>query len=667
MRITSMDMSPYTHIHLAFGHVTTSYAIDVSHIQKQWDLFKGMTGFKKILSLGGWSFSAEPPTYFIFRDAVKPANQARFVANIVSFVLRHNLDGIDIDWECKCTNSLTERETALTSLTDPAAPDIPGIPPGSAEDAKNYLEFFRKLRAGMPASKSVSFCAPASFWYLRGYHIKDMAALADYIVYMTYDLHGQWDYANRFATEGCPAGNCLRSHVNMTETLLALSMITKAGVPSGKLAVGVTSYGRSFQMTTPGCTGPMCTYTGGDSGAYPGPCTGTAGYISNAEIKAILAGTGSWQTPSGALRHISSYSHYYDSSSLSDVAVYDSTQWVAYMDDKTKTDRTALFKSLAFGGIVDWAIDLQGYGADEIGFGSSSNVVYPPPSIWTSPNPLAGCIPPCIVVWPPYPIRTTHIVRTWPALTTTLLSSRPGGGPGGVEIVTTTIPVPTFTVTAVSFHPLTLQSTDTAEQYKVNPVQSVTPTSFIYTLPPNHATFPASTPTPTTSRDDTDIPIIILPFVTFRSTPVPITIQPQPTYSIKLPDPVVPIPPVTFKPVPTSPPQCSGPGCGVLDCRAFGCGPGCGAFSCGGGCGIFGCGGGCGVFGCKPVCPLAGCGGPGCLIPGGCGNTQGPGGTDSNDSCQKPVTASACTKIVTSYSAWYLPRSTTVTEVSVVP
>jgi chitinase len=101
MKITSMDVSPYTHIHLAFGAVTTGFAIDVSQIQIQFDLFKAMVGFKKILSLGGWSFSTDSPTYSIFRDAVKPANQDTFAANIVSFVTTHGLDGIDIDWECK--------------------------------------------------------------------------------------------------------------------------------------------------------------------------------------------------------------------------------------------------------------------------------------------------------------------------------------------------------------------------------------------------------------------------------------------------------------------------------------------------------------------------------------------------------------------------------------
>jgi chitinase len=102
MKITSMDLTPYTHIHLAFGLVSTGFAIDVSSIQVQFNLFKALSGVKKIISLGGWSFSTEMATYTVFRDAVKSANQDTFVANIVSFVQLHGLDGIDIDWECKC-------------------------------------------------------------------------------------------------------------------------------------------------------------------------------------------------------------------------------------------------------------------------------------------------------------------------------------------------------------------------------------------------------------------------------------------------------------------------------------------------------------------------------------------------------------------------------------
>lgn len=119
----------------------------------------------------------------------------------------------------------------------------------------------------------------------------------------------------------------------MTETTNALSLITKAGAASNKVVVGVSSYGRSFKMTTPGCTGPMCTYTGPDSGAAPGKCTQTPGYIANSEIRDILA-----MNPSAKST--------YDSVSQSDILVYNSTEWVAYMSDDTKKSRQQQYKSL---------------------------------------------------------------------------------------------------------------------------------------------------------------------------------------------------------------------------------------------------------------------------------------------------------------------------------
>lgn len=42
--------------------------------------------------------------------------------------------------------------------------------------------------------------------------------------------------------------------VNLTETYTALAMITKAGVSTNKIVVGVSSYGRSFQMADSSCT-----------------------------------------------------------------------------------------------------------------------------------------------------------------------------------------------------------------------------------------------------------------------------------------------------------------------------------------------------------------------------------------------------------------------------
>jgi chitinase len=136
--------------------------------------------------------------------------------NLLHFIYSWNLDGVDIDWEY------------------PGEPDIPGIPASTQQDAQNYLEFLRLLREALRKDKTVLIVAPASHWYLRAYPIREIAEVVDYIIYMTYDLHGQWDYGNKWSTPGCSGANCLRSHINMTETFNALSMITKAGVPSKK-------------------------------------------------------------------------------------------------------------------------------------------------------------------------------------------------------------------------------------------------------------------------------------------------------------------------------------------------------------------------------------------------------------------------------------------------
>lgn len=101
MLISSMDLSAYTHVHLSFAVITSDFEIDVSSMQDQFDAFLSMTGFKHIVTIGGWTFSTDPSTYFLFREAVAPANVNTFVSNIVLFIEQNGLDGIDIDWECR--------------------------------------------------------------------------------------------------------------------------------------------------------------------------------------------------------------------------------------------------------------------------------------------------------------------------------------------------------------------------------------------------------------------------------------------------------------------------------------------------------------------------------------------------------------------------------------
>lgn len=169
----------------------------------------------------------------------------------------------------------------------PGALDLPDIPAADPIDGPNYLELLKLIRKKLP-NKSLSIAAPASHWYLKAFPSTKISKVVDYIGYMTYDFQGQWDYDNSYSSPGCPEGNCLRSYVNMTETYDSLIMVTKAGVPSNKIVVGVTSWSIHARS---GLQGPNCGFTGPDSGATKGRCTDEPGYVSNAEIDEIIEKT----------------------------------------------------------------------------------------------------------------------------------------------------------------------------------------------------------------------------------------------------------------------------------------------------------------------------------------------------------------------------------------
>ena len=204
-----------------------------------------------MVPFGGWTDSTDEERYGIIQKGVSEPEP--FAQNLVDLVVEHELDGLDIVWEY------------------PGAPDVNGTSSETPSGGDMYLVILKALRELLPGDKTLSIVAPASHWFLRGFpQIEKMVEHLDYVVFMAYDLHGQWNWGSNSSQSGCPDGNCLRSHVNVTETLDALSMITKAGVPSITVVVGVASYGWSFRMVEDGCTWPECLYVGRESAVKEG-------------------------------------------------------------------------------------------------------------------------------------------------------------------------------------------------------------------------------------------------------------------------------------------------------------------------------------------------------------------------------------------------------------
>ena len=101
MDASQVDPS-FTHVHFAFGMVSSDFEIyqEDEYAEFLFQQFKKIKGAKRIISFGGWVFSAEAPNYPILRNGVATAeNREKFASSLVKYVVDNDLDGLDIDWE----------------------------------------------------------------------------------------------------------------------------------------------------------------------------------------------------------------------------------------------------------------------------------------------------------------------------------------------------------------------------------------------------------------------------------------------------------------------------------------------------------------------------------------------------------------------------------------
>lgn len=109
MDISQVDTKAYTHIHFAFGIITSDFKVSLGEIDVEYEFgqFRQITGPKKILSFGGWDFSTNPNTYTIFRDGTSDAHRETLAENMANFIKSNNMDGVDIDWEYPSVSTLS--------------------------------------------------------------------------------------------------------------------------------------------------------------------------------------------------------------------------------------------------------------------------------------------------------------------------------------------------------------------------------------------------------------------------------------------------------------------------------------------------------------------------------------------------------------------------------
>ncbi|KPP98320.1 MAG: chitinase [Bacteroidetes bacterium HLUCCA01] len=201
-----------THLAYAFiwpdanGNLVTSQAEHPEMIQRAHD-----EGVLPIISVGGWGQSDAFPA--IAADSVL---RARFIGNLVDYVVSKGYGGIDLDWEYP-----------------------------AAGDRDNLTVLVRELREALdelPDAYELSMAMPSVDWR-NGYNVFALNQYVDWFGLMTYDFHGSW--TNR-AGHNSPLFAPSNSQCNTGSIHQSVQHYRQKGLPRNKIVVGLASYGRQF-------------------------------------------------------------------------------------------------------------------------------------------------------------------------------------------------------------------------------------------------------------------------------------------------------------------------------------------------------------------------------------------------------------------------------------
>jgi len=224
-----------THINYAFsnvegGKIVNGFDFDDQNYQALQSLKKRNPDLKILSSVGGWTWSGS------FSDAaLTDASRQVFIDSAVAFVKRHQLDGIDIDWEYP----------GLAGAGNTYRP----------EDGTNFTLLlkglraaFEKLEAELDRPLLLTIASGGFPDYLAKSDIGNWQKYLDYINIMAYDFNFPADggttghhaalYSHPDDDSGQSADNAVRNHI-------------AAGVPAKKLVMGVAFYGRHWTDVKP--------------------------------------------------------------------------------------------------------------------------------------------------------------------------------------------------------------------------------------------------------------------------------------------------------------------------------------------------------------------------------------------------------------------------------
>ena len=217
-----------THINYAFadvkdGRIVEGFARDAENFKLLADLRRRHPHLQILISVGGWTWSGN------FSDAALTAeSRRRFTDSAIEFVRRHDIDGVDIDWE------------------------YPGLRGNNnvhrPEDRENFTAMMMELRQALDAEGRarnrrylLTFAAGAFPDFIAKTEMDKVQAVVDFVNLMTYDFRTSDPIAGHHANLYLHPADAKKRSVDS-----AVRDFIAAGVPPAKVVVGVPFYGRAW-------------------------------------------------------------------------------------------------------------------------------------------------------------------------------------------------------------------------------------------------------------------------------------------------------------------------------------------------------------------------------------------------------------------------------------
>lgn len=253
---SSIDAKKLTHINYAFAGIGEDHKILLNNPTVDLKNFEGLRSLrnqnpklKVLISVGGWDGSK------YFSDvALTAQSRETFAQSCVNFLKKHDLDGIDLDWEYPVSGGMAG------NINRP-------------EDKQNFTKLLQSIRSKLDEQSTIdgktyhlTIAGGISASYVSNIELKNILQYLDYIFIMGYDLHGPWEpYADLNAPLYSPQEASPQHNTSVSD---AVHIYLKAGAPPKKLVLGMPFYGYRYDVTADGNDGLYQTYGSAKSISY---------------------------------------------------------------------------------------------------------------------------------------------------------------------------------------------------------------------------------------------------------------------------------------------------------------------------------------------------------------------------------------------------------------